>query len=358
MSSSAVDVVVFAALAPILAVILFWFIQLLFIESQKYLLSQIATDHEALVRFTNVIGIFFQTFCHGLGYTVTMSGITRFYITVDYGEVKPKKQKKGVKEWFSNAFLFIGPFFIPAFLLFLMLIFLLERGISFVPQSTYGFAEGAAIFGENLYQFSFHFFSFLATIDFLHPAHLGFFLLLLLLGLGIRPSYLGKKPREKVDLLYDLKNIRYNVLHKPLYIIIFFLCAYILFYLSVLFQQNWYSALFSILGWLSIISIVSLLLAHALLFLIKIVDTLPSLWKMICYFSIPSVYIVSRALFYFYPLPMIRSISLAITIIVNVLLITMLLYRYTNTFKTSLSMKRTQHNSGRKDDGSRRVIRK
>ena len=261
MSSSAIDVVVFAALAPILGVILFWFIQLLFIESQKYILSQIAHRHEALVRFTNVIGIFFQTFCHALGYTVTMSGITKFYITVDYGEVQPKKQKKGVNEWFSNAFLFVGPFFIPAFLLLLILQFLMNNGFALATQTTYSFAEGVSLFGTNLYNFAFHFFEFLVTIDLLHPAHLGFFVLLLILGLGIRPSYVGIKPREKVDLLYDLKNIRYKVLHKPIYLLVFFLCAYVLFYCSVLFQQNWYSALFSVFGWLSIISIVALTLS-------------------------------------------------------------------------------------------------
>ncbi len=353
MSSSAIDVVVFAALAPILGVVLFWFIQLLFIESQKYILSQIAHRHEALVRFTNVIGIFFQTFCHALGYTVTRSGITKFYITVDYGEVRPKKQKKGVNEWFSNAFLFVGPFFIPAFLLLLVLRFLVNNGFALATQTTYSFAEGVSLFGTNLYNFSFHFFAFLVTIDLLHPAHLGFFILLLILGLGIRPSYVGIKPREKVDLLYDLKNIRYKVLHKPIYLLVLFLCAYVLFYCSVLFQQNWYSALFSVFGWLSIISIVALLLAHALMFFIKVVDMLPSIWRVFCFGFVPFSYIIFRAVFYVFPVAYVKSISLGLTVLSTSVLIVFLISRFTNTFKTSFGMKRVDHNSERKDDGSR-----
>ena len=63
MAVSPVDIIVFAALAPILGVLLFWFIQLLFIESQKYLLSKIRKKHEPLCNFTNFAGILFQTIC-------------------------------------------------------------------------------------------------------------------------------------------------------------------------------------------------------------------------------------------------------------------------------------------------------
>ena len=48
MVDSTIDIIIFAPLAPIFGVILFWFIQLLFIESQKYLLSTIREKHEPL----------------------------------------------------------------------------------------------------------------------------------------------------------------------------------------------------------------------------------------------------------------------------------------------------------------------
>ena len=124
MAGSPIDIVVFAPLAPLFGVILFWFIQLLFIESQKYLLSKIRPKHEPLCRFTNFLGILFQTICHALGYTVTKSGISSFYISINYGKVAPKKEKKGVFEWLSNGFLVIGPFFIPASLLLICVYFL------------------------------------------------------------------------------------------------------------------------------------------------------------------------------------------------------------------------------------------
>ncbi len=130
MEGSPLDIVIFAPLAPIFGVILFWFIQLLFIESQKYHLSRIKDKHEALIRFTNFLGIFFQTICHALGYTVTRSGISNFYISVDYGKVSPKKEKKGIFEWLSNAFLFIGPFFIPALLHLICTVFQINPSLS------------------------------------------------------------------------------------------------------------------------------------------------------------------------------------------------------------------------------------
>ena len=40
MEGSPIDIIIFAPLAPILAVLLFWFIQLLFIESEKILLKK------------------------------------------------------------------------------------------------------------------------------------------------------------------------------------------------------------------------------------------------------------------------------------------------------------------------------
>ena len=189
MEGLSIDVVVFAPLAPILGVLLFWFIQLLFIEGEKYLLSKIRSKHEALCRFTNFLGILFQTICHALGYTVTKSGISDFYLSVNYGKVAPKKEKKGVFEWIANVFLFIGPFFIPAFLI-LICLFVggVNLGILTTPQlSQLNFTFGGQItaFGENLYSFAQGYFGFLFNIDLLHPGHFGFLLLLIFLGKSI-----------------------------------------------------------------------------------------------------------------------------------------------------------------------------
>ena len=131
MSISPLDIIIFAPLSPIFGAVLFWFIQLLFIESQKYKLAQINENHEPFCKFTNFIGIFFQTICHALGYTVTKHGISAFYVSVHYGKVSPKKKKTGVFEWLSNGFLFLGPFFIPPFLLLLCLVFFIEQWLFF-----------------------------------------------------------------------------------------------------------------------------------------------------------------------------------------------------------------------------------
>lgn len=358
MTGSPLDIIIVAPLAPLFGVLLFWFIQLLFIEYQKYLLSAVETKHEALCRFTNFIGIFFQTICHALGYTVTKSGISQFYLSVDYGKVAPKKEKKGLFEWLANVFLFIGPFFIPPFLLLLCLPFLLQNGFVLIEQTAYTFSDNLLVFGANLQYFSSAFFGFLATIDLFHPSHLGFFLFLIILGMGIRPSYIGQPKKQKVNILYDLKNIRYNVLHKPLYIFFFFLFCYILSYIAVLFQLNIYVALFSILGWLSIIAITSLFIAQLLLHLLRVTDTLEGVFKYLPYITLIASYVLIRILLFFFPVPYITSIALIVMIASTIVVTFVLLYLKTNIFKFRFTMNSKKKKKKDGHDGPRRSIRK
>ena len=356
MTVSPFDILIFAPLAPIFGVLLFWFIQLLFIENHKYLLTKIKQKHEPFLRFTNFIGILFQSICHGLGYTITISGISHFYVSVHYGKVKPKKEKKGIFEWISNTFLFLGPFFLPSFLLLLCLILLIENGfiIPTPPNETfYTFANQLIAYGSSLYVFAIGFLSFLGTMDLLHPGHLGFFILLIFLGIGIRPSYLGEEKIEKVDMIYDLRNIKKHIFEKPLYLVILFLCAYVLFYLTFLFNLNWYTLIFSILGWLSIIAIIALLIAHIIILLIRITDEIPKYWRTIPYLAIPISYILIRVLFYYYPIENINSLSLLFMIITTIL-ITLLLFKFkTNRFKSDTKMKQRKV-----EDAERRTIEK
>ena len=358
MEGSAVDIVIFAPLAPILGVLLFWFIQLIFIESQKYFLSLIRPKHEPLCRFTNFLGILFQTICHALGYTVTKSGISDFYISVDYGRVKPKKEKKGVFEWLANSFLFMGPFFIPALLLLICLFFLIENGFVLSTTLDYTFAGQMISFGSNLHSFTTNFIGFLFNIDLLHPGHFGFFLLLIFLGMGIRPSYIGQETKKKVDMLYDLRNIKDNILHKPLYILLLFLTSYLFFYVSLMLWQNWYSALFSIFGWLSIIAIMAILISHLLILLIKTVDDLPGIWKVFPYLTLPFSYILIRLLFFYFPTDFTNSASLLVMILFTALVTFLLLKIKTNKFKTKRDIKLLKKKRKGEKDESRGTVEK
>ena len=348
MNSEAIDVVIFAPLAPIFGLILFWFIQLIFIEIQKSLLNQLRSTHDALIRFTNFIGIFFQTVCHALGYTLTRSGISRFYLSVDYGKVDPKKKKSGVFEWLVNMFLFIGPFFLPPFLLLAYFFLVSTNGFPLMLQSQFTFAENFIAFGSNLFAFSKDLVFFLGAIDLFHPAHLGFFLLFILLGLGIRPSYIGKRPMEKVDMFYDLKNIRYNILHKPLYILIGVLSAYIFSYLNVFFGQSLYVAMFSFFGWASILAIFALVYAEVLLFWIYILDDLPLGFRIINLLMLPISYSLLRVLFYSLSWPFAPQIGFWGSVIITSVVTILLLQRLTNKFKTLFSMNSIRGTSGGK----------
>lgn len=352
MTGSPIDVVVFAPLAPLLGVLLFWFIQLLFIESNKYFLGKIQKNHEPLLRFTNFIGILFQTLCHALGYTVTKSGIAHFKVTVHHGVVKPKKEKSGVFEWIANGFLFFGPFFIPPSLLFITVIFLIQPFPTVNPVD-YTFAEGFIIFGQNLFLFSQQFFGFLTIIDFFDPRHLGFMLLVIFLGLGMRPSYIGEKPRKKVDMIYDLKNIRQHLVEQPLYLVIFFLVIYLFFYSSVLLQHPLYLLVFSWFGWLSILAITSILISHLIIWMIAVTDTIPKPWRTLPFLCVPLSYIGFRALFLPFSLGVLdRTLSLFLMVLVTILVIVLLLRFKTNTFKTKKKMKHK-----RVEDGPKRIIK-
>ena len=356
MDDLSIDVILFAPLAPMLGVLLFWFIQLLFIESEKYLLTKIRPKHEPLCRFTNFLGILFQTICHALGYTVTKSGVSDFYISVNYGRVAPKKEKKGVFEWVANVFLFIGPFFIPAFLLLICLYFLMTGGFdvsipAHLAGMEYGFAGQLSTFGTSLYVFSKGFFNFLSNIDLLHPAHFGFLLLLIFLGMGIRPSHIGEKTPEKVDMIYDLRNIWRLLTHKPLYLAILFLFAYVFFYVSFFLDQSWYVTLFSIFGWLSIIAVVALIIADLIILLIKTTDEMPSFWNLMPYIIMPVSYILMRVLFHYFPTDFTNSGSLAVMIACTILVTFLILKYKTNKFKTKKKMKLfKKKNKGESDE--------
>lgn len=362
MNGSAIDIVVFAPLAPIFGLVLFWFIQVLFIESQKYLLSKIKSKHEPLCRFTNFLGILFQTICHALGYTVTRSGISSFYISINYGKVAPKKEKKGIFEWFSNTFLFIGPFFIPSLLLLICLFFLIQGLFDFTLKSElypyiYTFGNQFIVFGTILNEFSQKFFSFLFNIDLFHPGHLVFLILMIFLGMGIRPSYIGETKHEKVDMIYDFKNISNYILKKPIYVLILIVIVYSFFYITLIFNQLWYVLIFSLFGSLSIIAITAIIINHLLLLLIRTTDNLPALWKYLPYVILIISYILMRIIFFFFPSTFTYSISILMMIISTILSILIILKIKTNKFKTQTHMKKPKKIIDDGNDESRRIIK-
>jgi len=355
MEGTPIDIVVFAPLAPILGVILFWFIKLLFIESQKYFLDKIRPKHTALCRFTNFLGILFQTICHALGYTVTKSGISDVYISVNYGRVAPKKEKKGIFEWIANVFLFIGPFFIPAFLLLLCLLIIIPEIFHItipldIINIKYTFGAQLISFGTNLFIFSEKFLTFLLNIDLLHPGHFGFFLLLIFLGMGIRPSYIGEKKIDRVDMIYDLRNVWNLITHKPLYILILFLISYNFFYVSLIFNQNWYTVIFSIFGFLTIISIFAIIIAHLIISLIRAADKIEGKKKYIPYLTPIISYILMRTLFFYFPNKYTNTISL-LMMMLSTFILTLVTLRKGDKFKTGLNIKWFKKKDEDKKDG-------
>ena len=350
-----IDSLVGAALAPILGVIAFWFLQLIFIEIQKRILTKFRHPHEAFCRFTNFIGILFQTICHALGYTVTRSGIATFHVTVNYGTVEPRKEKTGVFEWIATSFLLLGPFFIPAGLALLFSVVVIGNAFVF-PASSYSFVESLTNFGISIITFVQRFFNFLIHIDLFNPLHIGFLFVLLFFGLGIRPSYVGEERKAKIDMIHDLKNIFYHLTKKPLYILVIILGLYAFYFLSLFLKQNWYMALFSVFGWISLTAIIALLLTYLLLFLIKLTDYIRGWWKAVSYLTVPISYVIARIIFLYYPVRQGDSISLLLMIVCT-FIVTILLIKYkkTNRFKTATKMKHMRVADGKKRSSKKRA---
>ncbi|MBN1860054.1 MAG: hypothetical protein JW840_01180, partial [Candidatus Thermoplasmatota archaeon] len=344
-----IDALIGAALGPIAGVVFFWFLQLLFIEMQKRMLAQLRHRHDAFCKFTNFIGILFQTICEALGYTVTRSGIASFQVTVSYGKVEPKKEKTGVFEWIVRSFLLFGPFFIPAALVLLAGYFLIGSGFSFLAPVEFTFMEYLTGFGTSLSIFATAFFKFLATIDLFNPVHLGFLFALVFFGLGIRPSYIGEERKEKIDIIHDLTRIKNHLIQKPMYILIISVSVYLFYLVFLFFNPVVYIAVFTILGWMSLTAILALLLTYLVILLIRATDEIRPIWKVIPYISLIASYVLARVLFVYYPQDNIESFSLLIMISVTaVVTILLIKYKRTNRFKTTTKMKHVRVADGKK----------
>ncbi|KAA0008211.1 MAG: hypothetical protein DRN01_00395 [Thermoplasmata archaeon] len=335
MDYSLVDVLVFAPLAPLLALILFWFIQLLMIESLKHQLSKIWENHGALCRFSNFMGVLFQTIAHVAGYTLTGIGVAEFSLSVDDSRVSPKRERKGVPEWIANLFLTLGPFFIPSFVVFLLLLFSPDVYAvlsNLVVDDSFTFSGMLISFGSLLHQFGVAFLTFLINLDLFNPFHVGFLVLFLFFGLGIRPSYIGEE-RRRVSMLYDLSMIKKMLTNHPVYVIATIAVIYIIFYLFFLLKVQFYVIFFSFLGWLSIIAIVAILAAHVLVMMFRVSDLLPS-YKRFLPFVVPVVsYIILRLFFLVFPTSLQYSLSLVLTVVATVVVSILLLEFETNKLK-------------------------
>jgi hypothetical protein len=344
-----IDVLVVAALAPILGVVAFWFLQMAFIELQKRMLSRLRHRHEAFCRFTNYIGILFQTISQALGYTITRSGVSSFQVTVNYGKVEPKKEKKGVFEWVARSFLLFGPFFIPASLVLLVSYFVIGRGFVFLAPVHYTFVESLTGFWGSLSTFATEFGGFLLNIDLFNPLHVGFVFVLLFFGLGIRPSYIGQERKEKIDFLHDLIHIKDHLVEKPLYIVVIVLFLYVFYVLSLFLNPVVYVGLFAIFGWMSLTAIIAILLTFPVLLLIWATDAIQPHWKIAPFISVPVSYIVARVFFIYYPTKEVGRVSLLVMLLSTILVtIALIKYKRTNRFKTATKMKHVRVADGKK----------
>ena len=321
MDLSIIDTFIIAPLAPIAGIALFWFIQLLFAESLKVLLREIWENHKAFCRFSNFVALFFQSLSHALGYTLTGIGVGEFSLSVKDARISPKKERKGLPMFFADLFLVLGPFFIPSLIVFLIY---LPFFPSFTLQECYTFSTSLISFGSLLQQFGINFLKFLFYLDFSNPFHIIFLIIFLLVGLGIRPSFIEEEGR-KVGMIDDLLKIKDLIFSHPYFVIALLASLYVIFYVLYFLDLPFYVLFFSFFGWLSIISITSLLLAHFIVFLILASDRLPSLKRFLPFSLLVISYVLYRAIFYLVKseltLPLSNILSSATTFVLVFLLL-------------------------------------
>lgn len=351
-----IDTVFAAACAPILGVFFFWFLQLFCIEIQKRMLSRLRHRHEPLVRFTNYIGILFQTISQALGYTVTRRGIASFQISVNSGTVEPKKENEGVREWVARSFLLFGPFFIPASFVLLASYYVIGNGFVFPTLVECTFFESLTQFSASLSTLATELVGFLITVDLFNPLHVGLLLVMLFLGLGIRPSYIGEARKEKIDMLYDLAHIKDHLVEKPRYLLVVILGLYVFYIVSLFLNPGVYIGLFTIFAWMSLIAIIAILVTMLVLALVKATDEIRPHWNIAPFITVVVSYALIRVYFYFYPGEQVASVSLLVMIL-STIMVTLILIKYkkTNRFKTTPKMEHMRAADGKKRTAKKRA---
>ena len=319
MEDRLIDILVFAPLAPLLGIILFWFIQMILVEFLKYNLSKIWNRHGAFCRFSNFMGLFFQSLTHVMGYTLTGIGVDEFSLGVDNENVRPKREKEGLPKWLADVFITFGPFFVPPLMIFLVLLpssnFL--KILDFNYFVGYGFSNVLTSFGVLMERFGLRFISMIVNIDLFNPFHVGFMLLLIIVGLGIRPSYI--EGDKRVDMMYDLRLIKNLMAAHPLYFVSFICVLYIIFYVLFLFHMPFYVLFFSFFGWLSVIAIVAVLIAMILIAFIRFSDRTASYLRFIPFIVFIASYILIRVFFLIFPNPFKYSSSIVVSTVASLL---------------------------------------
>lgn len=321
MDLSALDTFIAAPLAPIAGVMLFWSIQILLAEVMKKSLRSIWENHRAFCRFSNFVALFFQAISHAFGYTITGIGVAEFSVGVKDARVLPKKEKKGFPSFLAGGFLLFGPFFLPPLIVFLIF-------LPFMPElyimDCYTFSSGLISFGSLLQQMGYNFVVFLLNLDLLNPYHLIFLTIFLLVGLGIRPSFIQQEERT-YSFIEDLKEIKNFVLSHPKFILFIFLFLYAVYYILYLLKLPYYSLLFAFFGYLSVISILSLISATILIFLIMVSDKLSSFKRYLPLIIFVVSYAALRALLTIIKsnlsIPVANFVSISITIILSIFLV-------------------------------------
>jgi hypothetical protein len=220
----------------------------------------------------------------------------------------------------------------------------------------YTFIESLNGFGVSLSTFTNEYIGFLVTIDLFNPLHIGFLLVLLFLGLGIRPSYIGEARKEKIDILYDLIHIKDHLVERPIYLLGVILGIYLFYLASLFLNAVVYIGLFTLFGWMSLTAIIAILLSVPVLLLIRATDDIQPAWKIVPFITIVVSYILIRVFFIFYPTKQVESVSLLVMMFSTILITIMLIkYKKTNRFKTTPKMKHMRVADGKKRTSKKRA---
>jgi len=116
--------------------------------------------------------------------------------------------------------------------------------------------------------------------------------------------------------------------------------------------------LFSIFGWISIISITAIIIADLIIILIKTTDEILGKSRFLTYLTIPFSYVIMRIIFFYFPSDLTNTVSLLIMIL-STIVVTFLLLKYkTKKFNTKTGMKPLRGKDAEEKKRKRRIFRK
>lgn len=320
-------------LIPLGCLIILWLIQGGFVLLLRRRLAPLWTRHPKFTGFIYGTGTFFHELSHALAFLITGSGVSRFRVGREGGEVVPGRIKPGFSGWFSYFFSSLAPYFFPPLLLIIYVVVagylidwnFIEIQIPSIHGSAIEISMGyfTVVLGF-LKEFGFS----MINLDLFQLPDLLFFILMLIMCPGSKSSYISEKHEGKRIMGGDMAVLLGRLKSKPHYLLLIILILYAIYFgAGSLFLpvKQLYFSFWLFMGFLSVIALYALIMDHLLISWIKGADR--SRFPFLIYPAFPISYIGIRYLSEGFSFPIFTQIPPLIISMLITAMLCILLHR-------------------------------